>query len=106
LLICPVCKSKILIPGKGHLVEKEIYLHFDKKRKDLPNQNDVGETLNLFWSVNDMFDFENIGFTNTVNGKYKYLTCADCELPILGIQFQDSDDKLNYVALERVNYQD
>jgi predicted alpha/beta-fold hydrolase len=32
-----------------------------------------------FWIVDDMFTFENIGFSNTVE-QTKFLICADCEM--------------------------
>ena len=36
-----------------------------------------------FYRVEDMFDFDNLGFTNTV-GNRKFLSCADCDLGPLG----------------------
>ena len=35
-----------------------------------------GETLTDFWLVDNMYTFENVGFSNTV-GTIKYLICAD-----------------------------
>jgi hypothetical protein len=69
---------------------------------DLPvraGQDPVTES--SFWSCG-MMDFENIGFTHTV-GSLKYLTCADCEVEVLG--YQDlSAPKVIYVAAERLCY--
>jgi hypothetical protein len=36
------------------------------------------EVLGQFFRVEDMFDFDNMGFTNTVEN-IKYLSCGDCE---------------------------
>ena len=36
-----------------------------------------------FYRVEDMFDFDNLGFTNTV-GTIKYLSCADCDVGPIG----------------------
>ena len=59
-----------------------------------------GETLHDFWFVDDMFTFENVGFSNTLEGK-KYLVCADCEVGPIG--YHDlSDAKAFYVAISRV----
>jgi len=40
-----------------------------KKKKE--GIDTTGETLTEFWKVGDMFTFENVGFSNTVN-KIKY----------------------------------
>lgn len=37
------------------------------------------ESFKEFWLIDDMFTFENIGFSNTV-GDFKYLICADCDM--------------------------
>jgi len=83
----------------GTLVEKEIFLHNQLQDKS----NDRGETLKYFWLVKNMLDFENIGFSRTVDSSFKYLTCADCEIPILGKQFLSDDEKDNfYLSHSRV----
>lgn len=60
------------------------------------------EALEYFWAVPDMMQFENVGFTNSVDN-IKYLTCADCELGPIG--YQDSDTKINYVSIDRIKHQ-
>jgi hypothetical protein len=55
----------------------------------LPMGTGETEKITKFWQVKDMFDFENIGFSHTSDGK-KYLTCADCEKPCFGIQIVES----------------
>lgn len=55
-----------------------------------------------FWIVDDMFSFENIGFSNQV-GNYKYLICADCEMGPVG--YHDLETKKNYIALKRVKHE-
>lgn len=59
------------------------------------------ETLTDYWTVNDMFTFENIGFSNSVDNT-KYLICADCEMGPVG--YHDITTKLCYIALSRVKH--
>lgn len=59
------------------------------------------ETIKLFWVVNDMFTFQNVGFSNTVENT-KYLTCADCDAGPIG--YHDIPSKISYVAFSRVEY--
>lgn len=51
----------------------------------------------LRWSVKDIFAFDNIGFTHSVQG-VKYLTCADCEFGPIGLVLEG----MNMVAPARV----
>ena len=60
------------------------------------------ETLKEFWMVKDMYTFENIGFSNTVDNR-KYLTCADCEVGPIG--YHDLETKKSYIALARVKHE-
>jgi hypothetical protein len=60
------------------------------------------ERIDRWWIVEDMFTFENVGYTHAVDG-VKYLTCADCEMGPIG--FVDAETKHNYVALSRVVHQ-
>lgn len=55
-----------------------------------------------FWTVDDMFTFENIGFSHTV-GDYKYLVCADCEMGPVG--YHEMSTKKNFIALTRVKHE-
>lgn len=52
--------------------------------------------------IDDMFTFENIGFSNTV-GDYKYLICADCEMGPVG--YHELSTKKNFIALTRVKHE-
>ena len=61
-----------------------------------------GEELDNFWTVSDMFTFENVGFSKNV-GTIKYLICADCEVGPLG--WHNITDKTSFlVALDRVKH--
>lgn len=60
------------------------------------------ESLEHFWVVNDMFTFENIGFSNTIDQR-KYLICADCDMGPVG--YHDLDSKKCYIALKRVKHE-
>ncbi|PAV84154.1 hypothetical protein WR25_11359 [Diploscapter pachys] len=57
------------------------------------------ESVSGFWSIVDMYTFENVGFTHAVDG-IKYLTCADCEFGPIG--YVDSSTKLCLLAPVRL----
>lgn len=81
---------------------RQIFLPHMKKKSENQAPDD-GETLTDFWLVKDMFTFENVGFSNTVENK-KFLICADCEVGPIGCQ--DLADAINlYVALSRVKHE-
>ena len=65
--------------------------------------NNQPEEITKFWSVDDIFTFENMTFSKTVENM-KYLSCCDCEIGPIG--FQDLNNKICYVAYERVTYTD
>ena len=72
-----------------------------KKKSDEQKPED-GETYKHHWLVDNMYKFENIGFSNTV-GTIKYLICADCEVGPVG--YQDLRDKSSiYLAIDRVKH--
>lgn len=48
--------------------------------------------------VNDMFAFENVGFTHAYEGR-KFLACADCEVGPIGLEI---DSKTYLIALSRI----
>ena len=47
--------------------------------------------------------FENIGFTKTVNRSVRYLACADCEMGPIGWHDVSIPNEF-YVTASRVNY--
>lgn len=102
ILECQRCPCKILEKNKGKFCDdqqKELHV----MHKKLEDAGIVKENLNQFYVVDDMFEFENIGFTKSVdNDTIKYLICADCEVGPLG--FQCISTKKNYVALARVKH--
>lgn len=53
------------------------------------------------WLIDDIYTFENIGVSNTVDG-LKYLICADCEYGPIGVHYLDN--KKSYLALNRINH--
>merc|ERR1712147_284802 len=75
-LTCQLCPSKVLPPSSAVLVEET---------KSLPafTTDKNAEDIELWWMVDDMFTFDNIGFSKAKDG-IKYLTCADCEVGPLG----------------------
>ena len=60
------------------------------------------EESNAFWVLRNPMDFENVGFTNTVD-KVKYLCCADCDVGPVGITLTEIRDEF-LVAADRVDY--
>ncbi|XP_069113116.1 guanine nucleotide exchange factor MSS4-like [Argopecten irradians] len=101
-IYCQRCSSLILLSQKASKKEKELFLpHMKKKPNAAPED---GETLNDFWLVEDMFTFENLGFTNTVDN-IKYLICADCEVGPIGVH-DTRQNKQFYIALDRVRHAD
>ena len=102
-IICERCKSKILPPKIG-VYEGGMTKELNIMKKKTQDEDDLTkEILGQFFKVEDMFDFDNVGFSRSVDGKVKYLICADCEIGPIG--FQDLDSKLCYVALARVAFQ-
>ncbi|XP_072948101.1 guanine nucleotide exchange factor MSS4 homolog [Epargyreus clarus] len=97
---CKFCGSKILDKNSGKYVSQEIELPLMQQdtRKDSSFQN---ETLKDFYHVENMYTFENIGFTHTVANR-KYLSCADCDAGPVG--YCDMDSKHSYVALARIEH--
>lgn len=105
-VVCQRCGSKVLCPGMALLKEKELFLPSMRKKSGLSSTTEGsvdGDTLTAHWFVDDMYTFENVGFTNDV-GRIKYLICADCEIGPIGWHCLD-DKKSFYVALERVNHE-
>ncbi|XP_059471363.1 guanine nucleotide exchange factor MSS4 [Neocloeon triangulifer] len=97
---CQRCPSLIMKENIGAV--KEITFDLPSMKKKDEQESGV-EQIKHFWMVPDMFQFENVGFSNTV-GNVKFLTCADCEIGPIG--WHDLDSKNSYVALNRVNYGD
>lgn len=69
-------------------------------QQDTKNESDIqNETLKEFYHVENMYTFENIGFTHTV-GDTKYLSCADCDAGPVG--YYEMQTKHSFIALARV----
>ncbi|XP_069012296.1 guanine nucleotide exchange factor MSS4 [Embiotoca jacksoni] len=104
-VLCQRCGSKVLCPGMALFAERELFLPSMRKKSGLgaADGSADGDTLTAHWVVDDMYTFENVGFTNDV-GRIKYLICADCEIGPIGWHCLD-DKKSFYVALERVNHE-
>ncbi|KAJ8259613.1 hypothetical protein GJAV_G00171460 [Gymnothorax javanicus] len=103
-VLCQRCGSKVLCPGMAVLAKKELFLPSMRKKTGITQGEGTmdGDTLSDHWLVDDMYTFENVGFTKDV-GKVKYLICADCEIGPIGWHSLD-DKKSFYVALERVDH--
>ncbi|XP_058389824.1 guanine nucleotide exchange factor MSS4 isoform X1 [Diceros bicornis minor] len=93
-------------PQVRKLKKKFILLFLPSMRKKpalADGSNPDGDLLQEHWLVDDMFIFENVGFTKDV-GNIKFLVCADCEIGPIGWHCLD-DKKSFYVALERVSHE-
>ncbi|TRY59713.1 hypothetical protein DNTS_002507 [Danionella cerebrum] len=100
-VLCQGCGSKVLCPGMALFAEKELFLPSMRQKTSIGQSGGAldGDTLMSHWLVDDMYTFENVGFTKDV-GKVKYLICADCEIGPIGWHSLD-DKKSFYVALDR-----
>ncbi|XP_035234103.1 guanine nucleotide exchange factor MSS4-like [Stegodyphus dumicola] len=96
---CQRCPSTILIPGMATLVTSEFVLP-DGHLKEENDPKSV-DNMNKYWRVDNMYSFENVGFSKTVDG-VKYLICADCEIGPIG--YHDLNTKLSYVSLCKITY--
>eukprot|EP01095_Lingulamoeba_sp_RSL-Kostka_P008478 TRINITY_DN2857_c0_g2_i2.p1 TRINITY_DN2857_c0_g2~~TRINITY_DN2857_c0_g2_i2.p1 ORF type:complete len:104 (+),score=31.22 TRINITY_DN2857_c0_g2_i2:146-457(+) len=55
-----------------------------------------------FWHLTNLMQFDNIAFGKTI-GISKYLTCADCEQDIIGVQWMDEGNNY-YLIQSKVHY--
>ncbi|XP_053102452.1 guanine nucleotide exchange factor MSS4 [Hemicordylus capensis] len=103
-VLCQRCGSRVLLPGAAIFARRELFLPSMKKKTALVcNSDPDGDVLQNHWLVDDMFSFENVGFTKDV-GNIKFLVCADCEIGPIGWHCLD-DKKSFYVALDRVSHE-
>ena len=100
-VICTRCPSKILTPGSAKFEEVDFELHAMKK-KNASDSDFSKDKINQYYMVDDMFTFENIGFSNQVDN-VKYLICADCEIGPVG--WHDVNSKKSYIALPRIKHE-
>ncbi|XP_053975656.1 guanine nucleotide exchange factor MSS4 homolog [Hylaeus anthracinus] len=97
---CTFCPSKILNAGAGRLVNVEFKLPYVQRKGE--GEADQQESITDYWLVEDMYTFENIGLSLTVDN-IKYLACADCERGPVG--WHDLSTKKSYIALSRVKHE-
>jgi hypothetical protein len=72
----------------------------------------TGDTVKYFWTADDMWTFDNLGFTRPLpshpsapaGGQLKYLICGACDNGIIGIQQVGGEDNKLYVSHHRVKY--
>ncbi|KFD72797.1 hypothetical protein M514_15201 [Trichuris suis] len=95
-LSCPKCSSLILSAGLG----KRVFMKRSLPELTLKADGGVNlQVLSEFVRVDDIYTFQNIGFSRNA-GDVRYLLCADCEIGPLGI-FEPKTE-LSFVAVERV----
>lgn len=105
-IVCSHCDSSILVPMSGEYSRQDeaIRMPFERQKKELAKSVETMEyeSMTEFWLVHDMFTFENIGFTNTVDNR-KYLICADCEIGPIGVQCLDKPNDF-LLCISRVKH--
>ncbi|KAH7637230.1 guanine nucleotide exchange factor mss4-like protein [Dermatophagoides farinae] len=96
------CHCKI--PDCNSLIFRADTAPLYKEERKLP-LGDRMDTISSFWRLDDVFKFENVTFTKetqTEQGKIKYLACCDCEYGPIG--YQNLENQICYVAIDRVKY--
>ncbi|KAG6449634.1 hypothetical protein O3G_MSEX006159 [Manduca sexta] len=96
---CKFCGSKMLDKKSGKYMEAEKELPLMRQDNNRKEGEIQSETIKEFYHVENMYTFENIGFTHTV-ANHKYLSCADCDAGPVG--YYDMDTKHSYVAISRI----
>ena len=120
-IVCSFCDDIILRPQTAILTNKPTLLpqmlvdktssssnESESNRLSINGSDHLCDTVESFWLVSDMFTFENVGFSNTVNNQTKYLVCANCERGPIGFSpINPSTRQLEkefYVAIDRIKY--
>ncbi|GFT78837.1 guanine nucleotide exchange factor MSS4 [Nephila pilipes] len=100
---CQRCPSTILVPGIATLVTHEFLLPDPEMKERSLNEPQMAldDSHKKYWCVDNMYAFENVGFSKTVDG-VKYLICADCEIGPIG--WHDLNTKLSYVSVCKISY--
>ncbi|GAB6025809.1 hypothetical protein CHUAL_011786 [Chamberlinius hualienensis] len=102
---CQRCPSKLLSIDVGDYKEAKFIIPLMSKKPKMSESTGEaaieGDLLTQFWTVDSIYKFDNMGFTNTVNNM-KYLLCADCEIGPIGVY--DMTSEISYLALERVTH--
>jgi len=97
LITCRLCQSKILKPQTATFVSST---------ETIPDVATGTRQYDEWWVVNDMFQFENIGFTRLSAEQAqimqgRFMCCADCEHEPIG--FVKSGNQY-YVAARMLGY--
>eukprot|EP00099_Drosophila_melanogaster_P018190 NP_609209.2 stratum [Drosophila melanogaster] len=100
---CQFCNCLMLKAQEGTYNQEEVDVPLMTQKQDRTADSLNSEPLKDFWLVKDMMTFENIGFSNTVDGR-KFLVCADCERGPVG--YHDLSTRHCYLALKRVVHKD
>ena len=118
-IVCSFCEDIILRPQTAILTSKPTLLPRMGVKNDVPADSEANrlsvngsdhtcDSLESFWLVSDMFTFENVGFSHTVNNQTKYLVCANCERGPIGFSpinpVTNQLEKEFYVAIDRIKY--
>jgi DNA-directed RNA polymerase subunit RPC12/RpoP len=93
VIVCKKCGEKILKPNNSDFVII---------KQSLPDSEGKLVLHEKFWTVKDMYTFENISFTKSpgIKGIIKYLTCFNCENIAIGVLL--SDNKSYLISVDKV----
>ena len=119
-IVCSFCDDIILRPQTAVLTSKPTHLpqmtvkanstvgDAETNRLTVNGSDHPCDTVESFWLVSDMFTFENVGFSHTVNNQTRYLVCANCERGPIGFSpinpVTRQPEKEFYVASDRIKY--
>ncbi|KAI9493704.1 Mss4-like protein [Zychaea mexicana] len=106
-ILCPLDKCKCLVIKKGAAVLVER----DGAKLELPESvlgSNLSEQLQgsaetQFWRLGNMMDFENVGFSKTVDA-VKYLSCADCDVGPIGYHDTKESPSEFLISIRRARY--
>ncbi|CAJ0937188.1 unnamed protein product, partial [Mesorhabditis belari] len=97
---CEYCSCVIALANVASWSDESHELPLACQRRQ--NQNTGGvdkELLCEWWILANMMDFENVGFTHSVDG-VKFLTCAECDFGPIG--FVNKETGLHLIAPSRM----
>lgn len=96
----PEKKQRLIYSSSCQLALPPSVLPASQELQDL--QIDDGKETH-FWQLTNMMDFENVGFSKTVDS-VKYLSCAECDVGPIGYHDTQSEPKEYLISVKRARY--
>uniref|UniRef100_UPI00358ECC28 guanine nucleotide exchange factor MSS4-like n=1 Tax=Myxine glutinosa TaxID=7769 RepID=UPI00358ECC28 len=112
-VLCLNCGLVMLRPGLAQITTRQMSLPCVYQKKAVAEAEEPQtETLEHHWIVDDMYTFENVGFTKAANGAavgsetmLRYLACGDCGTGPIGWHSPSIVPHEFFVALSRVKHE-